>query len=116
MSLILSFFISNNTFYFKICLHTFLLGTITDTSVVINKYYGTENVAVIIEFQAQKHVSYITTVTPDNGEAMRFTDVTTFNLTVSYNIRYEVSIMATLCQHNSFKNFELHYGELQGVN
>ena len=91
----------------------FFLETNTDTSVVINEYYGRENVTVIIEFEAQEHVSYITTVTPDNGAAMRITDITTFNLTVSYNIRYKVSILATLCQRNStFKNFELHYGEL----
>ena len=96
-------------------LYTFL-ETITDTSVVINEYYGTKHVTVIIEFEAQEHVSYITTVTPDNGVAMRVSETTTFNLTMSYNIRYEVSIMATLCQHNSFKHFELHYGELQRVN
>ena len=97
------------------CLHACFFS-ITDTSVVINEHYGIENVTVIIEFEAQDHVLYTTTVTPDNGVAMRFTENTTFNLTVSYNVRYEVNIMASLCQHNSSKNFELLYGELQGVN
>ena len=68
--------------------------------------------AVIIEFLIEDYVMYIVNVSSYHG-ITTFTTRNTINLTVLYNVRYDIdlTIISALCQNNLTKNFELFYGE-----
>ena len=81
-------------------------------SIMVMEQYGTDNVAVTLEWTKQQLVSYNITIIPDtvvqesseNGRLWA-------QLTVAYNITYTVKFVASHCGHNATKAFELLYGE-----
>ena len=69
-----------------------------------------------LEWTVQEHVSYNITVTPA-GSYYSLRPVITGNgsasqeLTLAYNVMYNVSFVATRCQANVSRVFEFYYGK-----
>ena len=78
--------------------------------------YGAEHVTVTLEWVAEPLVTYNVTVVPDSLRQSWITGNSSFNMTLSYNILYNVRIMATQCKKKSTNVYTLHYGKSIGHN
>ena len=89
-------------------------ASLKDISATITEHYGNESVSVIIEFLIEDYVIYIVNVSSYHG-ITTFTTRNAINLTVLYNVRYDIDLIIIsalyMCQNNLTKNFELFYGE-----
>ena len=77
-----------------------------------------DNVTVILEWINEGGgVSYNASVTPESPSAEMFTgNVSGIKLVLLYNIQYNLSTVATLCEENSAATItELNYGELHAL-
>ena len=77
--------------------------------VVVSELFMREHVSVLLEWSGINGVIFDVSVTPHVVES--FAQSTSFQLTVSYNTQYNVSVMASLCGQNNTTVTELHYGE-----
>ena len=70
---------------------------LTPPSVMRSEQFRADNVTIILEWSQDNYgtLSYHVSVTPQVD--IRFTGSTSVQLTVSYNILYNVSVVATLC-------------------
>ena len=78
-----------------------------------SEFFGPEDYMIILEWTKVDTVSYCISIYPqDFATIMWLPGRTSIQVTVSYNIQYNVSVEATLCgHHNKTTVFELHYGK-----
>ena len=89
-----------------------------------NEDFGMENVTVILEWQSKVTqgfnntfeylISYSINIKPSTGAKISMIDANRANVTVSYNVPYNVSIFAVFCNQTSTQRsiiYELIYGE-----
>ena len=83
---------------------------------MVRERFDRDFVSVTLEWTVQEHVSYNITVTPAGSYSLR--PVITGNgpvsqeLTLAYNVMYNVSFVATRCQDNMISRiFIFHYGK-----
>ena len=74
-------------------------------------YFGTENVTILFEWTQEEGLLYNITVVSIPLVPLRFTDSNTVLLTVSYNILYNVSVIASGCGQTTTNDIHLHYGK-----
>ena len=82
---------------------------------VSSEQFGSDNVTVILEWPNEEGgVSYSASVTPESLLAEMLTgNGTRIKLVLLYNIQYNLSIIASLCEEDSATSItELNYGEL----
>ena len=82
--------------------------------------FGRDRVTVSVEWTSTKelensfesHVSYGVSIKPSTDVTIVKIDTTRANMTVSYNVRYNVSVVAVFCdQMNTSDVIELMYGK-----
>ena len=78
--------------------------------ITIEENFGIRNVTIVLEWAKEEHVQYNITTFPH--VSMWYIRETAVQLTVPYNIRHIVSVVATLCDHKMTNVTKLHYGEL----
>ena len=77
--------------------------------------FGMDRVAVGLHWTQESHedllVFYNVSIVPIIGTTVIMTSNTRANLTVPYNTRYNVSIVADFCGRQATTTIEIHYGE-----
>ena len=75
--------------------------------------FGNDNVTVIVEWTKEDHVSYHVEVVPQVLEGYYDEDATVqmVQVTVDYNIHYNVRVLATICGESSIDVIEIYYGQ-----
>ena len=90
-----------------------LIVYLTAPEVESTMEYGTDTVTVLLQMFQQyiaKNISYSVSVEPV-ASVLSFGN-STVQIIVSYNIVYNVSVVASLCGHNSSATvLELHFGK-----
>ena len=80
--------------------------------VMLSEVFNSGSVAVTLQWNNLPEVSYSVSVTPSVSAVTSTTTNTSARLTVMYNIRYSVSIVATNCAGESDPYItELYYGK-----
>ena len=91
----------------------------TTVVLAISEQFGMDNVTVILEWINEGGgLSYNASVTPESPSTEMFTagNVSSIKLVLLYNIQYNLSTVATLCEENSAATItELNYGELHAL-
>ena len=99
-----------------LCLYVYAGTTIPSPNVQLNirpVRFGNDNVTVIVEWTKEDHVSYHVEVVPQVLEEYYDEDasVEMVQVTVDYNVHYNVSVLATLCGESSIDVIEIYYGQ-----
>ena len=89
------------------------MDTVVPRASVSLKQMETDSVTVILEWVQENGTSYNVSVVPQ--ASIRFTRSTSIQLTVLYNVLYNVSIVASLCGQNTTGISVLSYGELVAI-
>ena len=84
---------------------------IVTPSVNISEDYQMNLVAVTLEWVANNGVSYVVYVAPER--AINYTGTSSAQLLLSYNIKYNVSVVASLCGTSQVVHRALNYSKLQ---
>lgn len=72
------------------------------------EFHG-ENVTIVLNWAQENNEFYDASIIP--SVPMLRTGGTTIELTLQYNTRYSVSIVAFLCEYNTTDVIDLHYGK-----
>ena len=76
-----------------------------------SEWYGSESVTVTFEWTQERDILYNVTVYP-LPVVDYYVGSTRIQITVLYNIQYQVSVSATICEHITTAIRRLHYGLL----
>ena len=79
--------------------------------VIESESFLPDTIAIIVHWEKQDNVLYISTISPSAEVTVRFITSTRIQVTVAYNTPYNLSIVGTLCGQNTTEVIELHYGE-----
>ena len=81
-------------------------------AVVISETFGLENVTVILEWQGQYGLTYQANIVPDAVDKLNQIAFNSIQLTLLYNVTYNVSVLLIPGCGKSLPNVtKLHYGK-----
>ena len=87
-----------------------MIYDVVTPSVSISEYFQINFVVITLEWTAENGVSYFVSVNPET--AINYTGKSSTQLVLLYNIKYNVSVVASLCGTNQASHNAINYGKL----
>ena len=76
-----------------------------------SKHFGTDSVAVTLEWVPAEKVTYNVSIVPQEELPLELNTSSRWQLTVNYNVSYTVSIHSEFCGYSNTTTLMLKYGE-----
>ena len=88
-----------------------MIYDVVTPSVNISEYFQINFVTITLEWTAKSGISYVISVNPEI--AINYAGKSSAQLVLLYNIKYNVSVLASLCGTNQPVHSVINYGKLQ---
>ena len=98
----------------KFIIYNFIIDVeYSPTLRIIEKYYEADNITVTLEWSQHESVTYSHKIVPLPVAPLMSTESGSYQLTLLYDTKYNVSVVATTpCRPNATDFIILHYGEI----